>query len=394
MKNKTFLKIAILSVFFVGMAVGTITPAIASIAAAFPEVPFTTLLLVSTLPTLLSVPATLVSGRIAGIKVKYKTLLLVGMILFLISGMSPYFIDNFTTILLFRAIFGISIGIMAPLGAVLIISFFDGPERASMMGISGVVGNVGGILFQLLGGVFAASNWNYAFLAHGIGIVTLLLVFFIPEPPKVPAPPITDTNAPKMKMPKMVWVFAFMALTLMMLNYPLLVNMSSLIAAYDMGTTADAAMVLTTFTIGGMVAGLLFAKLFGILKKNLATVGLLLMALAMLSIASGTTILFMYIGAALSGMGFSLIFPSLMIDLDSFVPGPLIPTASAMIVSFMNIGGFISAYFYAFVAGILGQTENMKFPFIFATVAFFGATILYAVLKPKAADLPQTETLQ
>ena len=72
MKNNMFLKIAVLSVFFVQMGVGTITPAIANIAAAFPDVPFTTLLLVSTLAVLMSVPATLISGRLAGSVVKYK----------------------------------------------------------------------------------------------------------------------------------------------------------------------------------------------------------------------------------------------------------------------------------------------------------------------------------
>ncbi len=389
MKNRTFMKISILSVFFVGMAFGTITPAIASIAAAFPDVPFTTLILVSTLPTLLSVPATLVSGKIAGTKVRYKTLLVIGMVLFLFSGLSPFFIGNFGTILLFRAIFGISIGIMAPLGGVLIISFFDGQERASMMGLSGVVGNVGGILFQLFGGIFAATSWSFAFLAHGIGVITLLLIFFIPEPEKAPMPTKSET-APKMKLPSKVWIFAMIAFVMMMLNYPLLVNMSSLISAFDMGTTADAAMVLTTFTIGGMAAGFMFAKLYGIFRKNLTTIGFALMALAMLSIASGTSIMFMYIGAALSGLGFSLIFPSLLVDLDSFVPAPLIPSASALIVSMMNVGGFVSAYFYAFVSGIAGQTTNLKFPFIFATGAFLSIAIIYAIAKPKKSAVIET----
>lgn len=127
-----FLKIAVLSVFFVQMGVGTITPAIANIAAAFPDVPFTTLLLVSTLAVLMSVPATLISGRLAGSVVKYKTLLIVGMVLFIGGGIAPYFMtaSSFTAILAVRAIFGIGLGIVTPLGAALIIAFFDGEVRA------------------------------------------------------------------------------------------------------------------------------------------------------------------------------------------------------------------------------------------------------------------------
>jgi len=188
MKNNKFLKIAVLSVFFVQMGVGTITPALANIAAAFPDIPFTTLLLVSTLAVLMSVPATLISGRLAGTVVKYKTLLIVGMILFLGGGVAPYFMatSSFTAILIVRAIFGIGLGITVPLGAALIISFFDGEERAQMMGLSNVIANVGGILFQLLGGFAATASWELAFLVHGLGIITLILVLFLPEPAKVP----------------------------------------------------------------------------------------------------------------------------------------------------------------------------------------------------------------
>ena len=148
MKNKTFLKIAVLSVFFVQMGIGTITPALASIAAAFPAIPFTTLLLVSTGAVLISVPATLISGRLAGNVIKYKTLLIIGMVLFIFGGIAPYFMTDFFAILAVRAIFGIGLGIVTPLGAALIIAFFDGEVRAQMMGFGNVAANVGGILFQ------------------------------------------------------------------------------------------------------------------------------------------------------------------------------------------------------------------------------------------------------
>lgn len=390
MKNNKFLKIAVLSVFFVQMGVGTITPAIANIAAAFPDIPFTTLLLVSTLAVLMSVPATLISGRLAGSVVKYKTLLIVGMILFLGGGVAPYFMatSSFTAILVVRAIFGIGLGITVPLGAALIISFFDGEERAQMMGLSNVIANVGGILFQLLGGFAATASWELAFLVHGLGIITLILVLFLPEPAKVPAQAAGEA---KPKLPGSVYGFAAAIFFIMALIYPMLVNMSSIIAVSGMGGAGDAALVLTMFTVGGMLGGFIFAKVFGIFKKNSLTLGLAMLTLAMASIGFGSSIAFMYIGTTVAGIGFSFIMPTVFMDLGAAVHPSQMPTASGIIMACLNIGGFCSAYMFAFIAGIAGMTESIKFPFYVSMSVFAVATIAYLLIKPKEAVAPQAE---
>lgn len=380
MKNKSILKIIVLSVYFVGMAIGTVTPALASIAAAFPSIPFTTLLLVSTLPTLISVPATLISGRLAGGAVKYKTLLVGGMILFLIGGIAPYFISSFGGILALRAVFGVGLGIVAPLGGALIIAFFDGDDRAKMMGLSGVIGNIGGIIFQLLGGIAASIMWNISFLVHGIGIVTLLLVLFLPEPEKAPAPQAGEA-APK--MPSIVYMYSGGLLVTMMLVYPLLVNMSSIILAGGMGDASVAALVLTMFTVSGMLAGVVFAKLFGIFKQNTISVGVALLAVAMVCMAFGNTIVFMYLAATACGFGFSMMMPTIFMGLGMKVHPTQMATASGMVMASMNVGGFVSAYFFAFVGGMLGQTDNLKFPFYLAMIAFAVATLGLLIIKPK-----------
>lgn len=388
MKNQNFLKIAVLSVFFVQMGIGTITPALASIAAAYPAIPFTTLLLVSTLPTLISVPATLLSGRLAGSVIKFKTLLIIGMSLFLIGGIVPYFITDFGMILAVRAIFGIGLGIVTPLGAALVISFFGGEVRAKMMGFGNVAANIGGILFQLLGGIAASAFWGYAFLVHSLGILTFILILFLPEPAKAP---VQAAGEAKPKLPGSVFGFAFVAFAIMALLYPLLVNMSTIIATGGMGGPSDAALVLTMFTVGGMLAGFIFAKVFGVFKKNTLAVGLGLLAIAMVCVGMGNSIIFMYIGATSAGFGFSFIIPTIFMDLGAAVHPSQIPTASGIVLASMNIGGFASAYIFALLAGVFGMTDVVKFPFYIGMTCFAVGAIAYVLIKPKvkAVDAPQ-----
>jgi len=392
MKNKTFLKIAVLSVFFVQMGVGTITPVIANIGAAFPDVPFTTLLLVSTMSVIMTVPATLISGRLAGTVVKYKTLLIIGMILFIGGGVAPYFMTtaSFSAILAVRAIFGIGLGIVTPLGAALIISFFDGEVRAQMMGLSNVVANVGGILFQLLGGFVGAISWEYAFLIHGLGILTLVIILFMPEPEAVP---VQSSNEAKPKLPGVVFAHGALIFFAMVLIYPMLTNMSTIIAASSMGTASDAAMVLTMFTVGGMLGGLIFAKAFGFFKSNTMPVGVLLIALAMTSIGLGGSIAFMYIGTTIAGIGLSFIMPTMFMNLGAIVHPSQMPTASGIVTASMNVGGFCSAYFYAILSGIMGvdMAVNIKFPFYVAMICFAAIGLALFFIKPKSQTAPQAE---
>ena len=97
--NKTVKPIStftILAMAFFGMGVGTITPALNAIFVQFSDLPITTLLLVSTLPSLTVIPATLIAGSVAGSKVKYRTLAIIGMTLFVLGGVAPYFATDFT----------------------------------------------------------------------------------------------------------------------------------------------------------------------------------------------------------------------------------------------------------------------------------------------------------
>ena len=93
------------------------------------------------------------------------------LILFLAGGVAPAFLNNFTTLLLSRAVFGIGIGLLSPLGNALVLGLFEGQERANMLGLGGVVMNLGGIAFQMLVGFLAAISWRYV-LVHGLAVIS------------------------------------------------------------------------------------------------------------------------------------------------------------------------------------------------------------------------------
>ena len=95
----SILSISVLTI----MAPTAVSPAIAAIKEAFPDVSATQAKLVLTLPTLVMMPMGLMSGRLASM-VDKKKLLLTGMTLFLVFGVAGAFVSNFSLLLLMRVL--------------------------------------------------------------------------------------------------------------------------------------------------------------------------------------------------------------------------------------------------------------------------------------------------
>lgn len=63
---------------------------------------YSTVLMLSTIVSLMVIPCSLISGAIAGKKIKYRSLAILSLVLALVGGIGPYFIRNF------YCVFGVS----------------------------------------------------------------------------------------------------------------------------------------------------------------------------------------------------------------------------------------------------------------------------------------------
>ena len=101
--------IAIFAIFLITQAVAAVMPAMSQFIAYWGAkgVDQTTVALISTLPNIFLVIGMLIAGAVAGKKVSYKVLAITGSALFTVFGCLPALIsDNFTIILVARALFG------------------------------------------------------------------------------------------------------------------------------------------------------------------------------------------------------------------------------------------------------------------------------------------------
>ena len=184
---------ALMALFFTAMGVAAISPAMAKLAAHFPEHNYA---LISTMPTLFIVPSTLWAGAVAGKRISYRTLSTVGIVLFLAGGLAPFFLpDSFTLLLVCRAVFGVGAGLRASLGNALVMRCYTGKKQAAMLGYGTLATWAGscsrwrGVPWQNWGGIilswpiFSACwllRWSYSSLSPRI---------LSPSPGETPLPP-------------------------------------------------------------------------------------------------------------------------------------------------------------------------------------------------------------
>lgn len=379
-KNKSLAIFAIFSFSFLAMIIGTTSPALASIGQAFPQVDFSVVVLVATLPALAMVPFSIIGGKLAGDIMTFRALAIISVILVTIGGTAPYFMSSFVGILFMRIVMGAGCGLGSPIPAALIMNIFEGKEIENLMGYNGIVQNIGGIVFQLLGGVLCAISWRYTFLAHLLCIIPLIIVIFLlPEPAKV-----EKTKDEKVKMPGMVYVWSVIFLVYEMLLYPMLTGMSSLILASKLGTAASAGVVLTMFTVGGMAAGAVFGRVYHIATKYTIVIGMILNAVGYILLIFGNSIFIFTVAATIVGIGFGFIMTSILMYVGMPVPPSAQPLAISIAIAFMSIGGFISSFFFAFIERMLNIT-SMRFPFVLGAICLAAYSVIQTLINLKSS---------
>lgn len=105
-----------------------------------------------------------------------RTLSIVGLLLYVAAGAGAFFADNIVSLLVFRALLGVSVGMLMPLSTGLLAYYFAPQEMARLMGLSAAMNQMGGVVATLLAGVLSSIAWNYAFLVYLLGLAALVMV--------------------------------------------------------------------------------------------------------------------------------------------------------------------------------------------------------------------------
>lgn len=385
-RNLGMIKAAILLIGLQEVGGGAASPALANIMRDFPKIDPSTIMMISTMPYITMMIFSPLYGKIINY-VKKRTLMIFSLGLFIISGTLPALMNNIYWILAMRAILGISLGLLYSMTVGLIADFFEGQERATMMGWAQAIGSLGGVFFQTVGGYLAVIDWHYCFYTYLI--TTLILIFeiiFLPEPEKK-----VVGSSEKAGLPGNIWwtYLGFMIFGGIILV--LVTNMSVLMVNEKIGDAGSAGLALTCMTIGGFLGGTFFGQVYKNLQRWTMTAGYVVSALGYFLIfkAAGTSAIFA--GSIIVGLSIGTLISNYFQQISLSVPAAAVSSALAIGVAVQSFGQFVEPYVYNSFLKMLGLSIGRDAYGVAAVILIILAVIyaLTAMRKPAESEKAQ-----
>ena len=110
-----------------------------------------------------------------------RQMIILGLLLFSLCGLIPFFNQAYGFVFASRFIFGLGLGMMNPRAIAIISERFQGRERVQMLGYRGSAEVVGMALLTLAVGQLLRFGWTTTFLVYTVGFIILALyLLFVP----------------------------------------------------------------------------------------------------------------------------------------------------------------------------------------------------------------------
>src|SRR5699024_1742013 len=257
------------------MAGAAISPALGLIEDAFPEASETTIKLILTIPSMMIVPFSFVSSYLTKI-IQKRTIILIGLIIYLIGGVGPQFFTSIEMIILLRLILGVGVGLVMPMSTALINDHYTGAERTKMMGYESAFNNLGGILTMVVAGWLGTFGWRVPFNVYLLGIFIFILTYFFIPGNTLEADDETGTKSKK--LPLKVYGYSFAMGAVMLIYYTIATNIALYLKQNHIGGSDIAGIVGACTTIGGMITSMLVIQVELVLKRYIIPIMLICMA--------------------------------------------------------------------------------------------------------------------
>lgn len=352
-----------------GLAVSPILDKISQI---FPEATELNVQMLSSLPSLLTIPFILLSGvlteRVSNIK-----LLRWGLWIFTISGILYLFSNKMWQLIAISGMLGAGSGMIIPLSTGLITRFFIGPYRIKQFGYSSAITNITLVIATIVTGYLAEINWHLPFLVYLLPIVSIILSIPLKEaikPGKKLEPSninITvkdrEINAKSgLDIKNLIETMAFYGVATY-LAVLVTLNLTFLTAGYNISSGVSGQLI-ALFFLAIMLPGLFLNKIIAKLESLTMFAAVILITAGLFTIIATKMAVVIGAGCALTGLGYGIIQPAIYNKTTSMAISRKVTMALAFVMS-MNYCAILLCPFIVSGASKLFHTHSQEFPFLF-----------------------------
>ena len=312
--------------------------------------------------------------------VSERFMIILGLILYSICGLIPFFNQSYNLVFASRFVFGLGLGMMNPRAIAIISERFQGRERVQMLGYRGSAEVVGTALLTLIVGQLLRFNWTTTFWVYAIGFIVLALyLMFVPYEKNESDKHKHLKSVRKMtrKQIHLSIFLAFIAGMIVCTNVAITLRIPSLVLQAEIGNAETASWILSCMQLVGILAGVSFASLVNALKNRLLTITGIVFGLSQIMIGLSSQIYFLSLSALLAGFAYSISLTAVFHIVSEKIPAYLVNRATAIVVLGCSSGASVSTFVLSLI-GIISSTPT----FIFSVlgVLMMGISTLAAIV--------------
>ncbi len=333
-----------------------ISPIMGKLETVFPHATDLEIQMLTSLPSLMVIPFLFLSGKLSSGKDKIG-ILSIGLIIFLLSGISYFFINSMGGLIIISCILGIGAGIVIPLSTGLIAEYFAGRYRTQQLGISSAINNLTLVVATYLTGWLADINWHAPFAVYCLPIISIVLCRFLPKS----APSYTSENANNrhtqtrnktQKLAGLMLLYFFV--TYNVLAIPL--NLPFVMEQYKMDSDSSGA-VIAIFFLAITIPGFFITKLLDKMGSAVNWINLLLVAIGLIIIYLSHHIVLFAIGAVLAGLGYGIIQPLIYDKTSTISTSGNVVMSLALVMSMNYLAVLIAPFIIKLFGTILANNS-------------------------------------
>lgn len=367
----------ILSVAFVWLfEASAVSPILSDLAAEFPGTPIMKLQMVSTMPFITSIIFSILAGVLSK-RFDKKKIIIVGLLIYGITGIFPSFAGSINQILVLRFLTGIGVGLILPLPNVIITEHYQGEKRKRMLGLATSVSNLANVVNSVLIGFLLTLGWRYCFYAFLLVLVVMVInIIGLPKSPpqKVQISKEDRSNGSIKKIPAIVFVLAL----LMVLNWAVfqfnILNMAMFIVSQEIGSSWMIGLAIAVPGFGSMISGALFPELHKRFQKYLVFAGLFIYTIGFIILFNAHTYLILLLANVIVGFGSGVLVPYILFVTSNKVSPEQKDISFGIVTSCIHLGIFVSPFLQQIIS-IVSGSDSIRFLYLISSIVLAAATV-------------------
>jgi MFS family permease len=342
-------------------AFNSFSSVIAEIAKAFPDSPPTLIQTIITIPSLITIPISLLSGILASYITK-KRLVVFGLSCELAGGLIPVFAHNTIYAVFVSSTFiGIGQGFLISSAGAIIAQNFSGVQRGTVMGFNQVASSLGITGLTILTGYLSTLGWYNAYFVYLFVIpIMALTIIFLPKGQKdvkLVGKGVGLSGLSKVFTPGMIYL-SILCFFLGSFNFAFYTNIGMSITAKGLGDSSAIGMATSLNPILTVVIGLLFGALIRITKKFTLALAAIILSSAFFVLTSAQSLTVIAVGGAIFGIGAGIQQASAIYYVMESVEKNASALAIAVAITFISLGVSSSPVIVNSIAGLFGDVNG------------------------------------